>query len=181
MHFNLAEAAKMRGDYEIVIRHLHINNVYAMQAYEDSHAQLGKAYYAVGRYNEAIEVYESWFRMMRAQFGDRFPAFHDFDSGDLYILLAQAYLAVKDYGKAMDAVESAVRYYLDRFDPVTKSFCSDMPETAEPLLGKQEWNDGVLTRDAVKARLTEKLDDIALAALRQTDRFHALKVQVNLL
>jgi hypothetical protein len=62
---------------------------------------MGKAYYAVGEYNAAIGIYENWFEIMKLMFGERFPSFHDFDSGDIYILLAQAYLAVDEQEKAL--------------------------------------------------------------------------------
>ena len=41
------------------------------------------------------------------------PPYHDFDSGDCYLLLAQAYLAIGKSDKAMDSVESSIMYYMN--------------------------------------------------------------------
>ena len=109
-HSNLARVEEARGDWEKVIRHLGIDNSYTIQALEDNLARLGKAYYSTGRYDQAVALYESWFRTMDAMFGENFPSFHDFDSGDCYLLLAQAYLAAGNKEKAMENIEKSVRY-----------------------------------------------------------------------
>ena len=75
--------------------------------------RLGNSYYHAGAYDEAIAIYETFFTIMKAIFKeDLFPNYHDFDSGDGYIMLARAYLAIKDDNKAMDNVEKSINYYL---------------------------------------------------------------------
>ncbi len=62
---------------------------YLLQAFENDVARLGKAYYNSGNYTDAIEVYDGFFAVIKAIFKDRCPPpYHDFDSGDCYLLLA---------------------------------------------------------------------------------------------
>jgi hypothetical protein len=72
--------------------------------------------------SSSIEVYERFFAVMNAIFKDECPPpYHDFDSGDCYLLLAQAYLAIGEEEKAMDAVESSIMYYIDLLNRETDS------------------------------------------------------------
>ena len=174
LYANMARVDDAKGDYASVIEHLRIDNAYALQAFADSAARLGKAYCASGRYGEAIEVYEGWFRVMKALFGENFPPYHDFDSGDGYILLAQAYLAAGDRNNAMQNVEHAVMYDLDRFS------LDNLNETDSPFV-EQGMTSVDLTSASVKKRLTEKLASAELAPLRDLERFQVLCSKVSAL
>ena len=178
-HSNIARVEETRGDWEEVIRHLGIDNSYALQTLEDNLARLGKAYYNVGRYDQAIAVYESWFRTMEAMFGERFPSFHDFDSGDCYLLLAQAYLAAGDEEKAMENAEKSVRYYLDMIRPTKKIRLGALREN--PPLTSHGITDITVPVPVMKAKLTEKLGSPELEPLRDTERFCALRREVEAL
>ncbi len=179
MHTNMARVYECRGDWEEVIRHLGIDNSYAIQTLEDNLARLGKAYYHVGRYDQAIALYESWFRTMEAMFGDIFPSFHDFDSGDCYLLLAQAYLASGNEEKAMENVENSVRYYLDMIRPTKKILLAALRDNP-PLTGHGITNI-FIPIPVMKVKLTEKLDSPELEPLRDSDRFRALREEVDAL
>ena len=82
-HSNMARIDEQKEEWENVIKHLGIDNAYLLQAFEDNTARFGKAYYATGKYTEAITIYENWFEIMKTMFGEKFPSFHDFDSGSV--------------------------------------------------------------------------------------------------
>lgn len=179
LHSNMARVDESKGDWESVMKHLGIDNSYLIQALEDNLVRLGKAYYADGRYDQAIAVYESWFRTMEAMFGERFPAFHDFDSGDCYILLAQAYLAAGEPEKAMQNVEKSIQYYLDMISPSTKIRIGAL--RMNPPLVEHGITDINIPIFSMKQRLTEKLSSAELDPLRDSDRFKALCEKVSAL
>ena len=179
LHTNMARVEESRGNWEEVIRHLGIDNSYAIQTLEDNLARLGKAYYNVGRYDQAIALYESWFRTMEAMFGESFPSFHDFDSGDCYLLLAQAYLAAGNEAKAMDNVEKSVRYYLDRIRPAKKIHITALLEN--PPLVEHGITDINISVPVMKTKLTEKLDSPELVPLRETEQFRTLRAEIDAL
>jgi len=177
LHSNMAQVEESRENWEEVIRHLGIDNSYTLQALEDNLARLGKAYYHTGRYDQAIAVYESWFRTMEAMFGEKFPSFHDFDSGDCYLLLAQAHLASGNEDKAMENIEKSVRYYLDMIRPAKKIRIAALRENP-PLTG-HGITDFQIPRSVMKIKLTKKLDSPELEPLRETERFRALCEEVD--
>lgn len=177
LHTNMARVYECRGEWEEVIRHLGIDNSYAIQTLEDNLARLGKAYYNIGRYDQAICLYESWFRTMEAMFGERFPSFHDFDSGDCYLLLAQAYLASGDKEKAMENVENSIRFYLDIIRPTKKIRLAALREN--PPLTVHGITDIFISVPVMKVKLTKKLDSPELEPLRDSERFRALRDEVD--
>ncbi len=179
LHSNMARVEESRENWEEVIRHLGIDNSYAIQTLEDNLARLGKAYYHVGRYDQAISLYESWFRTMEAMFGENFPSFHDFDSGDCYLLLAQAYLASGNKEKAMENVEKSVRYYLDMIRPTKKILLAALRDN--PPLTAHGITDIQIPIPVMKVKLTEKLDSPELEPLRDLEQFRALREEVDAL
>ena len=179
LHSNMAIVDEARGNWEEVIRHLGIDNSYTIQSLEDNLARLGKAYYNVGRYDQAIALYESWFRTMEAMFGENFPSFHDFDSGDCYLLLAQAYLAVGNEDLAMKNIENSVQYYLDMVRPSKKIRIAALRN--HPPLVEHGITDFRIPLPVMKVRLTEKLNSPELAPLREKERFRALREKVDAL
>lgn len=105
------------GDCERAAKYLCTDIDYSLQVLEDHTARLGKTYYACGKYLDAIEVYKTFFAIIKAIFKDECPfPYHDFDSGDCYLLLAQAYLAVGDKENAMEETENSIMYYLNLCD-----------------------------------------------------------------
>lgn len=179
LYSNMARIDEVKGDWENVIKHLGIDNAYILQAFEDNVARLGKAYYAVGKYNETITIYENWFDIMKTLFGEKFPSFHDFDSGDLYILLAQVYLSVGDQEKALDNVEKSIMFYLDKISP-TKKMRIEALRNNPPLIDRGITDISVST-SYMKSRLTEKLASPELIPLHDSDRFRVLCEKVEAL
>jgi len=179
LYSNMARVVENKGDFDSVIKYLCIDNSYALQSLEDNTARLGKAYYNVGKYSEAIAVYELWFGVMRVMFGEKFPAFHDFDSGDIYILLAQAYLAAGECEKALENVENSVNYYLDLISPTKEIRIDNLADRLNsPLLGHGITSTNI-TIGSMKKGLTEKLESPELDPIRENDRFKALCDKVS--
>lgn len=152
---------------------------YSLQALENNVARLGKAYFNNGNYTDAIEVYERFFAAVNAIFKDECPPpYHDFDSGDCYLLLAEAYLAVGEKEKAMDAVESAIAYYTDLLNRETDSESSYPISVYSPLVKKREF-DQRIPRVIIKKKLLEKLSYEGIGKLKDTPRFAGLLAAVN--
>ena len=115
---------------------------------------------------------------MRAIYGNGFfPPYHDFDSGDCYMLLAEAYLSAGKREKAMDSLERAVMYYLDickayEGETVEWSALGTTPLTSNSILKTR------IDKSAVKAKLTAKLTCAGIAPLRNEDRYRSLYEKV---
>lgn len=175
-HLSLIDEAK--NDTAGIIARLGVDNVYLLQALEDNFARLGKAYYADGQYERSAALYETWFTVMKAMFGEDFPSFHDFDSGDLYLLMAQAYFAMGENEKAMDSIEQSVMFYLDKITPTNNMRIAALNQNP-PLIA-----DGIIgipAPDVLRVMLTRTLKSPEFEPLRNTERFRALESKVNAL
>lgn len=175
-HLSLIDEAK--GDTASVIAHLGEDNAYVLQTLEDNFARLGKAYYTDGQYERTAALCETWFTVMEAMFGEKFPSFHDFDSGDLYLLMAQAYLAMGENEKAMDSVERSVMFYLDKINPTNKmriaALHKNPPLIAHGIIG-------IPSPDVLRVKLSMKLMSKEFEPLRATERFRMLKEKIQAL
>ena len=100
---------------------------------------------------------------MSAIFKDEIPfSYHDFDSGDCYLLLAEAYLATGETSKAMSAVEKSVMYYIDLYNRYT--------------------GEKVLHRSNIKSPIvseTELITSLPKEIIKQESRFLKLRDIVN--
>ena len=152
---------------------------YSLQAFENNIARLGKAYYNNGNYTDAIEVYERFFAVMNIIFKNECPPpYHDFDSGDCYLLLAQAYLAVGEKKKAMDAVEGSIMYYMNFLKKETDDENYYPIVVYSPIVKKREFKQRI-RKDIIKKRLQNKLSDKCIEKLNQNTRFVKLLDLVN--
>lgn len=154
---------------------------YTLQAFENNTAYLGQAYYNSGKYAEAIDVYETFFAVMKAIFKEDCPPnYHDFDSGDCYLLLAKAYLAVGETDKAMDAVEKSITYYLN----IPQKELAENPvyqiPIKTPLVKESELFHGI-QRCVIKKSLLEKLAEEDIQPLCREPRFAELVHRVHLM
>lgn len=181
LYSNMARINGCMGNYSREIVCLCSDIDYSLQALEDNTVRLGKAYYNSGKYKEAIAVYETFFDIMKAIFKeDCPPPYHDFDSGDCYILLAQAYLAIGDIDRAMNSVENAIMYYLNLYES-----CKDDKIARQTLmkssLVKETKVTGTINKSVFKDKLRAKLLAEEIKPLNENKRFKELYERLNAL
>ncbi len=179
LYHTMAIVNEYMENYERESTYLCSNIDYTLQGFEDNIACLGKAYYNSGNYTDAIEVYERFFAVMKAIFKDEcHPPYHDFDSGDCNLLLAQAYLAIGEENKAMDAVESSIMYYIALLNKETDDENCYPVVVCSPIVKKREFKQRI-RRDIIKKRLLNKLSNKSIEKLNQNTRFIELFDIVN--
>ena len=170
LYSNLARVSEYMENYERTARYLCSDIDYSLQTFEDNVARLGTAYYNNGKYSEAIEVYETFFAITEMIFKDECPPpYHDFDSGDCYLLLAKAYLAIEDQNKAMDAVEKSIIYYLRSIESITNDESYSIT-IKSPLVNKTELRH-YIRKDIIKKKLLEKLTNMDIQQLFEKQRY----------
>ena len=175
LYSTMAIVNEYMGNFERAAKYLCTDIDYSLQALEDHTARLGKAYYNCGKYLDAIEVYKTFFAIMKAIFKDECPSpYHDFDSGDCYILLAQAYLAVGDKEKAMEEIENSIMYYLNLCDKYPDEKICHKDRITSPLVRETEIRT-YFSRNIVEKKLLDKLADEKIQPLSQEERFITLK------
>ena len=179
LYSTMAIVNEYMGNYEREAAYLCSDIDYSLQAFENNVARLGKAYYKSGNYTDAIEVYERFFAVMNAIFKDECPPpYHDFDSGDCYLLLAEAYLATGEEEKAMDAVDSSIMYYIDLLNRETDGENCYPIVVCSPIVKKREFKQRI-RKDIIKKKLQSKLSDKCIEVLNQNSRFIKLLDIVN--
>ena len=179
----LADVHSATGHHDNAITCLCSDLAVTLQVLEDDTARLGKAYCQNGQYTEAIKVYETFFAILSAIFGDNCPPpYHDFDSGDLYLLLAAAHLENGDGEKAMDSLENAVTYWM--------RLLKEGNQAGNRITWKSLMKSPLLEHTAdfaavqtpiLRERLSRKLQTPELATLRDHPRYQNLVELVHAL
>ena len=179
LYSNMAIINEYMNNYKRAATYLCSNIDYTLQALENDIARLGKAYYNDGKYADAITVYETFFEFMSVIFKDEIPlSYHDFDSGDCYLLLAEAYLATGETSKAMSAVEKSVMYYIDLYNTNTGENVLHRSNIKSPIVRETELITS-LPKEIIKQKLLYKLSQNEIQALNQETRFLELRDIVN--
>ena len=179
VYSNMAIVNEYMANYKRTATHLCSNIDYTLQAFENDIARLGKAYYNDGKYKDAIAVYETFFEVMSVIFKDEIPlSYHDFDSGDCYLLLAEAYLAIGETSKAMGAVEKSVMYYIDFYSTYTGEKVLQRSHIKSPVIRETEVITS-LPKENIKQMLLNKLSIPGIQSLKQETRFLELFAIVN--
>jgi len=179
LYSTMAIVNEYMGNHEREATYLCSDIDYSLQAFENNIARLGKAYYNNGNYTDAIEVYERFFEVMNVIFKNECPPpYHDFDSGDCYLLLAQAYLAIGESNKAMDSVERSIMYYISLLKKETNDENCYPIVVCSPIVKKREFKQKI-RKDIIKKRLQNKLSDKCIEELNQDTRFVELLDIVN--
>ena len=179
LYSTMAIVNEYMGNHEREATYLCSDIDYSLQAFENNIARLGKSYYKSGNYTDAIEVYESFFEVMNVIFKNECPPpYHDFDSGDCYLLLAQVYLAIGENDKAMDSVESSVMYYMNLLKEETNDENYYPIVVGSPIVKKREFKQRI-HKDTIKKELQNKLSDKCIEELHQNTRFVKLLDMVN--
>ena len=178
LYGNMAYVNESMGNHEREIIYLCSDMDYALQAMEDRAARLGKAYMKSGRYTDAVEVFTTYFAVMKTIYGKTFPPYHDFDSGDCYLLLAEAYFALGNTEQAMDAAEESVRYYLRLLKSCPDVQISWAKLQTSPLIRESEVPT-FLDRRCLKPKLIKKLRSDVFRPLADHQRFRVLRQEVE--
>ena len=179
LYSNMAIVNEYMNNYKRAAIYLCSNIDYTLQALENDMARLGKAYYNEGKFSDSITVYETFFELMSAIFKDEIPfSYHDFDSGDCYLLLAEAYLATGETSKAMSAVEKSVMYYIDLYNRYTGEKVLHRSNIKSPIVSETELITS-LPKEIIKQKLLYKLSVPGIQALNQESRFLKLRDIVN--
>ncbi len=179
VYSNMAIVNEYMADYKRTAICLCSNIDYTLQAFENDIARLGKTYCNDGKYKDAIAVYETFFEVMSVIFKDEIPlSYHDFDSGDCYLLLAEAYLATGETSKAMGAVEKSVMYYIDLYSTYTGQKVLQRSHIKSPVIRETEVITS-LPKENIKQMLLNKLSTPGIQFLNQETRFLELFAIVN--
>lgn len=179
LYSNMAIVNEYMNNNKRTATYLCSNIDYTLQALENDIARLGKAYYNDGKYTDAVTVYETFFEVMSALFKDETPLpYHDFDSGDCYLLLAEAYLAIGETSKAMNAVEKSVMYFIDLYNTCEGEKVLQRSNIKSPVIRETELITS-LPKEIIKQKLLNKLSKNEIQALNQETRFLELLDIVN--
>jgi len=179
LYSNMAIVNEYMNNNKRTATYLCSNIDYTLQALENDIARLGKAYYNDEKYTDAITVYETLFEVMSALFKDETPLpYHDFDSGDCYLLLAEAYLAIGETSKAMNAVEKSVMYFIDLYNTCEGEKVLQRSNIKSPVIRETELITS-LPKEIIKQKLLNKLSKNEIQALNQETRFLELLDIVN--
>lgn len=179
LYSNMAIVNEYMNNYKRTATYLCSNIDYTLQALENDIARLGKAYYNDGKYIDAITVYETFFEVMSVIFKNEIPlSYHDFDSGDCYLLLAEAYLAIGETAKAINAVEKSVLYYINLYNTYEGEQVIHRNNIESPVVRETELVTS-LPKKIIKQKLLYKLSQNEIQALNQEARFLELLDIVN--
>ena len=179
VYSNMAIVNEYMANYKRTATCLCSNIDYTLQAFENDIARLGKTYCNDGKYKDAIAVYETFFEVMSVIFKDEIPlSYHDFDSGDCYLLLAEAYLATGETSKAMGAVEKSVMYYIDLYSTYTGQKVLQRSHIKSHVIRETEVITS-LPKENIKQMLLNKLSTPGIQFLNQETRFLELFAIVN--
>ena len=110
---------------------------------------------------------------MDALFEGKPAPYYDFDSGDCYMLLAQAYLAMGERERAMDCVEKAIDNCIARLEPDREHISLFIRQS------KINWAFTPVSREVVRVKCMEKLASPEIAPLKGDARFTALQKRVE--
>ena len=161
------------GDTKSTIAYINTELDYCFQEFEYNTVILAKSYYSAGAYADAAFVYDRYFAAMDALFDGNPAPYYDFDSGDCYILLAQAYLAMGERERAMECVEKAIDNCIARIEPDREHISLFIRQS------KINWAFTPLSSEAVRVKCMEKLASPEIAPLIGDARFTALQKRVE--
>ena len=133
-------------------------------------ARLAEAFVASGEYKSAEKTIETAFEMIECIFKDDAikPPIHYSENGDLYLLLAEAYLKDGNSVKALDSLERMMNY-----DTIDYPIINNDTRTLSPLLGAVSHEFYIKRIDRYKD-LNSKLNDGRFDGLKKDERFSFL-------
>ena len=170
LHSHMAYIYEGMGEYDKEIKNLCANNDYILQTFSDSVIRLGKSYINIGRYEEAIEILERTTDAFDMMFNGRYlHSYHDFDSGDAYIILADAYLRMNNVEKAVENMEKSINYHIELYNNSSLS-----NEALQSPFIKEYRKYYKLEKNVMLVKLREKLFDPRFESLKDNISYKKL-------
>lgn len=170
VYSNTAIVNEHMNNYKRAATYLCSNIDYTLQTLENDIARFGKAYYNDGKYKDAIAVYETFFKIMSVIFKEAPLPYNDFDSGDCYLLLAEAYLAIGETSRAMNAIKKSVMYYIDLYNTYEGEEVFHRSNIKSPVVRENELITS-LPKEIIKQKLLNKLSVPGIQVLNKETRF----------
>ena len=155
--------AESEKEYNNQIVYLQADLFYHLEALLDILSRMGAAYYKTKDYDLSEEVFLIALNAINSICGtDNLLPFHRRDSGDIYTLLAQVYLAEGDTEKALDMLERTAEYDLNEPENYDKSQTSTFNKVLLPYkTGKEKTLNQLLLR----------LSNPAFDRLKESERY----------
>ena len=170
-----AVIAHEENNYAAEVVHLQNDFIYRLTSTFDNIILLGTAYRNMKKYDDALKMYFSVFSFMKIVYGDEklMPPVQNTDSGDVYVLIAQAYLEMGEKYKALDWLEKLADYDIGVRPQLQKGMHVDTP-----FLCNAETPVYCITDDN-KQRLLKKLNNADFESIKNEERFIAILRRAN--
>ena len=177
VHVMSAYIAHHEKDYAAEALHCQRDIMYHFEAMLCDLAQLGESYRELGKYDDALKIFNSVFSLIEIIFADEnfMPPIHRRERGDVHALIARTYLEMGEPEQTLDWIEKMVDY-----DIAVLGVSKDDMRIKTPTLRDVEhdfyytyWN----SCELCKQRLLKKLTGTGLAELGEA--FAALKDNIR--
>ncbi|MCL2406886.1 MAG: helix-turn-helix transcriptional regulator [Defluviitaleaceae bacterium] len=177
-HVMAAYIRHVERDYEKEATHCQEDIMLHFEAMLCSIAQLGDSYRYLGKYDEAIKIFNTIFTLIGDMFAEETfkPPTHLRERGDVHALIAHTYLDMKNTAAALDWLEKMVDYDLTLISKYKNEL-----NVKSPIL-KDMGYDFYFTweqNDVIKQRLLKKLANSEFDALKTDKGYKILLERVN--
>jgi transcriptional regulator with XRE-family HTH domain len=172
MHAYIAHDEK---DYESEALHCRRDIMFHYEAMFCSIAQLGEAYTSLGKYDEALQMYESIFAFINILFGGETlpPPAHIRERGDVHALMAKTYIAMGNKDMALTWLEKMVTY-----DTEVRSKFTDRMSVKSPFV-RDTGSYFYHTHGSNRQKLLRKLNSVDFDAIKNEPRYAAMLDRAN--
>ncbi|MBQ9467732.1 MAG: helix-turn-helix transcriptional regulator [Clostridia bacterium] len=167
--------AHWRKEFDKEIGSCQFANMHYVEAILNNTTQLAAAFLKTGQCKDAIKTLETELALIQCLFEDDeiLPPIHYREQGDLFMLLAEAYLRSGDHEKALENLGKMVDYDLIEYEKIT-----DTTITASPLL-RAKAHEFYIKRIDRYVQTAVKLTDKRFAELNGDEKYQRLIDRIN--
>ena len=167
--------AHWRKEYDKEIGSCQFANMHYIEAMLNNTTQLAVTFLKTEQLKEAIKALETELTLIQCLFVDDeiLPPIHYREQGDLYMLLAEAYLRDGDRERALESLGKMVDYDLNEYSKITET-----TETNSPLL-RAKAHEFYIKRIDRYSQTATKLTDKRFEKLYDDERYKQLIIRVN--
>ncbi len=167
--------AHWRKEYDKEIGSCQLANMHYIEAILNNTTQLAVTFMKTGRCEDAIRTLKTELALIQFLFADDeiLPPIHYREQGDLYMLLAEAYLRDGDREKALENLGKMVDYDLNEYSKITEA-----TETNSPLL-RIKAHEFYIKRIDRYSQTSAKLKDKRFEQLNNDEGYQQLIKRVN--